>query len=109
MKKGFKLVRIREGSYISLFLLDFVVYKENKLVTPRPSCGPLCVFETKESAMSFCDNVHRCSPNPIVVYECDYIPSTHNKVWDLFGEVEQWRLPKGTVLADGVILRRRVC
>ena len=85
-----------------------IIYKVDKQVEPIKGCGPLAVFATLEAAEDFINFIDVDGVN-WVVYKCRYLKSEKHSLWDLHGNVSlgsKW--PGGTVLADKVILRRRV-
>lgn len=76
-----------------------VRYRCGEWVQPRKGCGPLCVFDSRDSARSF------SSPHEAVL-ECFYTPSKQTTVWtnDYGFYWLPYELPRGTVLADAVYI-----
>lgn len=84
-----------------------VRYDECTWVYPSPKCGPLCVFEKKEDAVNFI--THHKQPRIYwELWECEIVQSDDDCVYagDAVSQVKE--LPEGTVLADKVMITRRV-
>lgn len=79
-----------------------VEYKLQEFIKPQKRCGPLCVFNDIEFALSF------ASGTTSRVFECEYIPSKKSKVWDDRRKEDLTWLPLNTVLASAVKLLEEI-
>jgi len=82
---GFKV--IRKGSRSSIFswwgykgLLSGIIYEKRRVVKPKPWCGPLAVFKTKEEAKAFVNN-DLCSSSAVKIVSCLYVPAKTKKLY----------------------------
>lgn len=117
LKRGFKAVRTYENKnypVASLILgirkLEYIPYKP----TYRPiGNGPLSVFENKHDAISFIKSYKGRKTN-LKLFKCKYLPSIDKNLWDrnLWFKhtmiVPYEVLPKGTFLADVVVITKEV-
>lgn len=81
-----------------------VRYYFSKWAKPKKGCGPLCVFSNYEDAEIFRGDLQ------LFIYECLYVPSPiqNNIVWDKNYKYNEYKLPRGTVLATRVKLLKEV-
>lgn len=104
-KLGWKVINYKSNpgsAFITPTMKGFVRYPFSKKTTPQPGCGPLCVFGKKTDAERFARQFHGRK-----AYPCAYRPSIYNQVWrSVNSSVIRLLefLPKGTVLADEVVL-----
>lgn len=98
MEEGFKVVFVQGSELFSVCeRLAEVAYAIGKVTKPLKNCGPLCVFDNEEDARKF-------KMGTDAVYKCKYSRSKHDRVWNRDTSTSIMFLPKGTVLADEVIL-----
>ena len=115
-RRGYKVVQFNQNAPPSQQLESVIVdtgqgrggrfYQLARWVGRARSSGPLCVFNEVELARQFTNRLN-CR-----VYECEYVPSKHTRVWRRGG----WNvsgqplsdLPHGTVLAHKVKLLKKV-
>ena len=78
---------------------DCVEYIIGKTSTPRPGCGPLCVFSKLRKAKNL---VKRSIDIKCILLKVQYVPSKENSVWTQDDSALIDTLIPGTVLADSV-------
>lgn len=105
---GYKLVYLLpDGILCSAFADNYTIYGIETETISREDCGPLCVFNTLETALA-----HRSYYNKkLLVFKCNYIKSNRTEVYlDRNPEyrLNIEKLPIGTVLSDKVILIEEV-
>lgn len=113
--KGWKIVGWCQDSseFISINAQDanICIYNVGEWTSPNKGNGPLCVFDKKENAENFLERM-RGEWTDATLFECIYVPvSEHNqhhgwtKLWTDEGYTcRKEDLPKGTVLAEKVML-----
>ncbi len=111
MKKGYKVVRYINNRYVSSFhIAHQVVYTPGETSYSPPFCGPLAVFEFRESAVEYMKK-EKISFNNLgvsyavlpVLYTPLRTPMFGYAVWDEHGEgFEAAWLPSDTELAASV-------
>jgi hypothetical protein len=116
IKKGYKVLSKHGNSLYSAFDgANSVRYKENEWAMPDEYGGPLCVFDKLKDARSF-----QYRYDLSCVYECEYIPSSYNEIWQQRSIQRGWVvltnqyesaalhiLPSGTRLAKKVKILKR--
>lgn len=115
---GFKVLRLRKGQMESVTGGPWrrLQYEVGKPMFPKEHCGPLAVFESKRSAVAFCENLKKTPFFPNVVGEdlhilpCLYAPSRFKSLWfSMYGvakaEARDFNFPPGTDMADAVLLQ----
>jgi len=106
-EKGYKVVR--EGDRFGVFCPAVLstlelCYQVNKPTRPKPEYGPLCVFKNLKTAQHFGVEL----PHRIFIFQCSYLPSKRGAAWTPWTIAPLLMLPKGTVLADEVVLLQKV-
>ncbi len=100
-KIGYKVLNSRRRSCMRFIQEGGVYYKKDKKVTPKEYCGPLCVFDTLQNAVSFKEFYSNYYGQHIV--KCNYVKSKITKIYVSSGFCTQLvQLPIGTILADSV-------
>jgi hypothetical protein len=104
IKNGYKIVTKNGDKYMSYhpFVESSVVYEKEKWARPLRKNGPLTVFDSFSRAMIFLNS--QTSQDYNRVFVCKYVPSKRKSVWDLEGRASLCRLPKGTILANRVMI-----
>ena len=118
-KYGFKvcrIYRIRRGNvrywetiwdetFVSFSMTgtNCSIYKVGEITERRPGYGPLALWRTFEQVRG---SVPRPIRNHFQCFECEYIPSTDVYLWN--STLKSVAPPKGTILADSVMLLRAV-
>jgi hypothetical protein len=108
-KEGYKVVS--SGLRSSTDLACTVRYSKTKWAVPPVGCGPLTVFDCVDAAKSFYYWITAgYRPESHKLYRCLYIPSSAPvaAVWHQESMYEEKLLPRGTKLADAVLLTERV-
>lgn len=98
--------------YFSFGPYDSIKYEIGKVSYPKKSNGPLAVFKTRKNAREF-RNCIDCGSTETKIFRCKYLPSERKylKIDNyfscglIFTKLET--LPKGTVLAEAVMLLER--
>ena len=103
MDNGFKVIFDQYGELLSAHeCAAEVKYTIGGVTKPLPGCGPLCVFDNEKDARKFCiENLNE-------IYECEYKRYECAEVWNGRTQVHIEYLHKGTVLADEVVLTRKM-
>ena len=102
-KRGFKVIARHRGKLMSWMYywadIEGVEYKVGEAVSPRPSCGPLCVTSHIEDARYLLtDPADR-------IYRCSYVEDKRREVWTALRRPRPLQdLPCHTVLASNVKL-----
>lgn len=117
VKIGYKLVRTRptrislfdDQRLSSCFITSKyeVIYELDRWVKPQRNCGPLSVFESVETAMTFMKDFFGLHDN-LQVWKCEYTRSHYTKVWTPFRRNPFRQFPTGTILADEVKLIEKI-
>lgn len=120
-RKGYKIVMERGGELRS-FIMDTLVYRRKKWISPAEGCGPLGVFDDLEDAKAFLfheyPSVEKSEYTIPRLFECEYRPSDEEGFWEasvdplgniIPGEKCPWDVPVGTKYAASVRLGREVC
>lgn len=117
MTKGYKVVRHgRDGVYRSAMGVRAVVeYQVDKETRPKEGNGPLAVFDNLEDAQKF---VSFYKPDGVSsIFKCEYELSDEKELWYMIYSGTKatkmtapgsFQLPRGTVLADTVIITEKV-
>lgn len=91
-----------------------VRYVIGKKVKPRKNCGPLCCFDSIESAKVFA-HVHNLNLKYKSLYKCLVKRSKKITIFRIFDKnttleckEERFNTPKGTILCDEVTLLEKV-
>jgi hypothetical protein len=139
-KEGFKVVEVlsrKPPILLSCIISDRpsgVCYHKDKWTEPRDRCGPLAVFDTLPSAISFKEQIEKDSRvrgidgklYPLEVWKCEIEESKYGIMWHplqvyycastdgdqdtrfIMGGMPLENTPPGTILADRVKLIERV-
>lgn len=108
IKKGYKIVNIKNGIYTSFFNNEYfpgtIDYKINEWVYPILGNGPLAIFNTLSAAKDFA----YCYDN-YKIFSCLFIPNYYqDRLWFINGNnkgaLRLGSLPIGTVLASQIKL-----
>ena len=103
MNNGFKAVFDEDGKLFSAREnVAEVRYNIGEVAKPPEGCGPLCVFDNENDARKFGLGILDR------IYECEYKRSKCKEIWNGRTQVHIEHLPIGTVLADEVILTKKV-
>uniref|UniRef100_A0A6M3JLF8 Uncharacterized protein n=1 Tax=viral metagenome TaxID=1070528 RepID=A0A6M3JLF8_9ZZZZ len=83
--KGWKVVKAHNhSSAIQNFYTGAVFYRKGICTKPKPGCGPLTVFKTKEAAEFFIQKLSNKLLGiefQLVIIHCLYTPSNLSSVW----------------------------
>jgi len=82
-----------------------IEYKYNTWTKRPPKCGPLAIFKSKASAISFVEkhSIYTTRPQDLV-FKCKYIPSTDTTLWTHHYKLLESKIPKDTLFANKVKL-----
>lgn len=103
---GYKIVFQCGGGRVSSHMIfGGVLYHTNKRTVPLAGYGPLCVFNTKDNALAFLNIDDLKGSKYLELWKCSYKPSLCQFVSITSSSKRHVdSMPKGTVLADSVIL-----
>ncbi len=105
-RHGWKVLRGRCSAVESVSLAGRR-YPKDVRVEPRPGCGALTVFESRDRARDFADNMWFLNLQErldVEVVPCVYLPSGREKgIYRRGQRARIGMLPDGTVLADAVV------
>lgn len=124
---GYKLVYVDEnGIKLSAIMKSFsaavVTYAVDRITIPFPDNGPLSVFDNLHSVCAFLDKYDALLHfGNIKLFRCNYVPSSFRHIWYSYeelgykftelsksGNLPLPTLPKGTILADAVMLTKEI-
>jgi len=101
IREGWKVLREHRWSCMSVGYGGAIQYPVNKWAKPRPRCGPLTVFDSRELAERF---MWESWGYRLTIHRCQYKPSRLRFLWAR-GRGHGLRLnelPTGTRLANAV-------
>lgn len=109
----YKVVRVTDkGKYISISAMEFVEYIPYEWAHKKSKCGPLASFDSMENVERFVSlfGVNRADMKKgtnFKVFKCKIVNSVFHSLWNSTGTATYY-LPKGTILADSIMLLEEV-
>jgi hypothetical protein len=106
---AYKVIREKNGKLYSGWICNFnavTEYKIGKWTGRRRGCGPLGTFKRLKNAKEF---IYECAPNS-TIYKCYIKISKYKNFWYTMEKTnycvnsDSSTLPRGTILADKVML-----